>query len=170
MVEKRLETWQLKSIYALAGGLKMTQHKDHQDDLHILVYGITGKSSIKALSGTEADIILTELRERMKLSNQCTLPRQKNKLYAERPGGVTQGQRDKIWALMYDLQKQDTTPPQSTLGRRLCAIIHKELHLDAGAKDPFCWMAYKDGNRLIEVLKGYVATAKRKVGDQIANE
>ena len=37
--------------------------------------------------------------------------------------------------------------------------------MDAFPKDPFAWICYKDGNKLVEVLKGYVKTAKKSRGD-----
>ena len=53
---------------------------------------------------------------------------------------------------MYRLQ--DASPSKAPLGDRLCAIIKKELGMDAFPKDPFAWISYKDGNKLVEVLKG----------------
>lgn len=50
---------------------------------------------------------------------------------------------------MYRLQ--DASPSKAPLGDRLCAIIKKELGMDAFPKDPFAWISYKDGNKLVEV-------------------
>ena len=75
----------------------------------------------------------------------------------------SEGQRRKVWALMYRLQ--DASPSKAPLGDRLCAIIKKELGMDAFPKDPFAWISYKDGNKLVEVLKGYVKTAQKSRGD-----
>lgn len=41
--------------------------------------------------------------------------------------------------------------------------IHSRM--DAFPKDPFAWISYKDGNKLVEVLKGYVKTAQKSRGD-----
>ena len=79
------------------------------------------------------------------------------------PGHTSEGQRRKVWALMYRLQ--DASPSKAPLGDRLCAIIKKELGMDAFPKDPFAWIGYKDGNKLVEVLKGYVKTAQKSRGD-----
>lgn len=57
------------------------------------------------------------------------------------------------------------SPSKAPLGDRLCAIIKKELGMDAFPKDPFAWISYKDGNKLVEVLKGYVKTAQKSRGD-----
>jgi hypothetical protein len=66
---------------------------------------------------------------------------------------------------MYQLQSYDQVPSATPLGERLCAIIKKEFGIDAGTQTPFIWMDFKAGNKLLEVLKGYVSTAKKKAGD-----
>ena len=37
--------------------------------------------------------------------------------------------------------------------------------MDAVPKEPFAWISYKDGNELVEVLKGYGKTAHKSRGD-----
>lgn len=59
--------------------------------------------------------------------------------------------------MMYELQKRDTAPSAASLGERLCGIIKKELQVDAVPAQPFAWLTFQDGNKLIEVLKKYVA-------------
>ena len=86
----------------------------------------------------------------------------KPKEHSQRPGGVTSGQQKKIWALMYELKKHDKSPNEVPLGDRLCAVIKKELHVDAIAKNPFAWLTFSQGNALIEVLKGYLKSLDRK--------
>ena len=44
-------------------------------------------------------------------------------------------------------------------------LFRSELGMDAFPKDPFAWIGYKDGNKLVEVLKGYVKTAQKSRGD-----
>ena len=75
---------------------------------------------------------------------------------------MTSGQQKKIWALMYELKKHDKSPNEVPLGDRLCAVIKKELHVDAIAKNPFAWLTFSQGNALIEVLKGYLKSLDRK--------
>ena len=79
------------------------------------------------------------------------------------PGRASEGQQRKIWALMYKLQA--ASPSKAPIGDRLCAIIKKELGIDAVPKNPFAWIDYKGGNKLVEVLKGYVKTAEKARGD-----
>ena len=75
---------------------------------------------------------------------------------------MTSGQQKKLWALMYELKKRDKSPNEVPLGDRLCAVIKKELHVDAIAKNPFAWLTFSQGNTLIEVLKGYLKSLERK--------
>ena len=42
------------------------------------------------------------------------------KTHPERPGGATDGQQRKVWALMYQLAKEDKEPSAASLGERLC--------------------------------------------------
>ena len=58
---------------------------------------------------------------------------------------MTSGQQKKIWALMYELKKRDKSPNEVPLGDRLCAVIKKELHVDAIAKNPLCMAHLQPG-------------------------
>ena len=66
---------------------------------------------------------------------------------------------------MYNLADYDAKRSKATLGERLCGIIKRELHVDASPKQPLQWLSYQQTGRLIEILKGYVATAQRGRGD-----
>ena len=152
--------YQIRKIYAIGGALGMVKRNEEDDLLHELVESMTGKKSIKALTYSEACKVIGELEGR-----QGTPPPRKSgkPLRKTAPGHTSEGQRRKVWALMYRLQ--DASPSKATLGDRLCAIIKKELGMDAFPKDPFAWIGYKDGNKLVEVLKGYVKTAQKSRGD-----
>lgn len=69
---------------------------------------------------------------------------------------------EKIWYLMYELKKYDEVPNDVQLGDRLCAVIKKEFGADAIAKNPFAWITFEQGNNLIEILKRYVASARKR--------
>lgn len=140
--------YQIRKIYAIGGALGMVKRNEEDDLLHELVEGMTGKKSIKALTYGEACKVIGELEGR-----QGTPPPRKSgkPLRKTAPGHTSEGQRRKVWALMYRLQ--DASPSKAPLGDRLCAIIKKELGMDAFPKDPFAWISYKDGNKLVEVLK-----------------
>ena len=163
---KQIEQFQIRKIYAIGNALGITGTGDEEDELHILVCGVTGKDSIKNLTYREAGAVISRLEE---LQGSAASQRKRSNKPIEhrsRPGGVTSGQQKKIWALMYTLKKYDKVPNEVQLGDRLCAVIKKEFHVDAIAKDPFAWLTFRQGNNLIEILKGYVASAGKKGGEQ----
>lgn len=161
---RTIEPYQIKKIFAIGNALGITGRDGREDELHILIYRITEKDSVKALTYKEAAAVINQL-ERLQgpaASSQPLKPSKKEKEHPERPGGVTSGQQKKIWALMYELKKYDQSPESAPLGDRLCAIIKKELGMDAIAKNPFAWVTFSQGNTLIEKLKRYVESQKRK--------
>ena len=118
--------YQIRKIYAIGGALGMVKRNEEDDLLHELVEGMTGKKSIKALTYGEACKVIGELEGR-----QGTPPPRKSgkPLRKTAPGHTSEGQRRKVWALMYRLQ--DASPSKAPLGDRLCAIIKKELGITA---------------------------------------
>lgn len=149
---------QIKKIYAIGQALGIVERGNDGDNLHSLVAAITGKESVKALTYVEAQAVIANLQQRQ---GAALLPR-RPKTHAERPGGATDGQQRKVWALMYELQKRDTAPSTASLGERLCGIIRKELKADALPQQPFAWLDFRTCNKLIEVLKKYVANVKKQ--------
>lgn len=149
---------QIKKIYAIGHKLGIVEQSSHEDGLHSLVAAVTGKDSVKALTSAEAQAVIRELEERQ----GTPPPRRRPRTHTARPGGATEGQQRKVWALLYELQKTDAAPSRATLGQRLCGIIKKELKMDAVPEQPFVWIDFKTCNRLIEILKKYVANAKRR--------
>lgn len=159
---KKIDPYQMKKIYAIARALGISEAGSHEDGLHDLAEGITGKRSIKALTYREAETVITRLSQLQ--GGQAPKKARKTNEHPSRPGGVTSGQQKKIWALMYELQNCDKEPGTASLGERLCAVIKKELKVDAVPRAPFAWLDFKDGNHLIEVLKGYVESTRKKRG------
>lgn len=158
---RTIEQVQIRKIYAIGNALGI-KSSGSEDELHILVGGITGKDSIKSLTYTEACAVIARLEE---LQSKTASPKptsKKMKGYTSRSGGVTVGQQKKIWALMYTLKKYDEVPNDVQLGDRLCAVIKKEFCADAIAKNPFVWITFEQGNNLIEILKGYVKSARKR--------
>lgn len=153
---------QIKSIYAMGAGLHMVG-RGHDDALHQLVGGLTGKDSVKSLDRDEAQQVIAELMHRMRgMPSVPPAPRKKPKEHAEIPGGVTEGQQRRIWALMYELKKFDRKPMEASLGDRLCGIIRRQFRVDATAKKPFQFLRREDGNQLIEILKKYCYNAEAR--------
>ena len=151
-----INTYQIRKIYTIASVLGM-KGRDKDDALHDLVLGMTGKTSVRELSYADACRVIGELEAR-----QGTPPPRKGSrpIRKSTPGRVSEGQQRKIWALMYQIET--ASPSTALLGDRLCAIIKKELGVEAFPRDPFAWVDYKGGNKLIETLKGYVKTARKK--------
>jgi len=132
---------QIKVLWTLARKLNMKK-----DDL----YSACGVEHLHDLSVVQADKIIRRLSD----SNKNSKP------YYEVPGMITQGQQRKIWRLMYLLNEY--SPSTAKVGNRLCGIIKKELKIDSISKKPFVWIDRDSANKLIEVLKSYIESAKKK--------
>ena len=159
---KRIEQFQVRKIYAIGHAIGIASSGTGEDELHMLVQGMTGKESVKELNYSEACKVITRLEELQGRSVSPKPPGRRKNEYRESPGGITISQQKKVWALMYELKKHDAVANDTALGNRLCRIIKKELHVDATAKEPFAWLDFGQGNNLIEILKKYVESAKRK--------
>lgn len=162
-----LDKARVQRIYGMGAALGMLDRENHSDDmLHNLVFGLTGKNSVKSLDYDEYKAVVGELAERIKIS-QMEVPPVRAKAYRAKKHqdtarGMTEGQQRKIWHLMYKLSEFDAAPSSATKGERLCGIIKRELSIDASANKPFVWLGFADGNKLIEVLKNYVKSAQHK--------
>lgn len=155
---------QIGKIYAIGNALGIVERGNESDDLHTLVEATAGKSSIRELTFTEAIGVISELQRRQ--GGAKPPQRKRAKAHPEVAGGATDGQQRKVWALMYELQKLDATPSRASLGERLCGIIKKDLKIDAMPQNPFAWLDFKAADKLIEVVKKYVANAQgQKAGD-----
>ena len=150
---------QVKSIYALAAKLGMVERGNHDDALHLLVSGVTGKTSVTELTHAEALAVLQELRKR---SKPATAPSSKAKRYTELPGGVTASQQKMIWYLMFELEKYDPAPEGVQLRDRLCGIITKQFKVTAFPSQPFRFVTMEQGGALIEGLKSLTERAELK--------
>lgn len=161
---RAIEQFQIRKIYAAGSALGIKDSGTGGDELHTLVEAVTGKDSIKSLTYQEACAVIARLEE-LQGKTSCPKPgKSRTEEHEDRPGGVTSGQQKKIWALMYELKKYDEVPNDVQLGDRLCAVIKKEFGADATAKNPFAWISFEQGNNLIEILKGYVASARKRGG------
>ncbi|MEG1406819.1 MAG: regulatory protein GemA [Ruthenibacterium sp.] len=159
-----IQSWQIKSIYALGGGLGMVERGNAEDALHTLVSGISGKTSVKELDQQEATAIIVELQQRMKLKNH-TAPLskpKKEKIHTEIPGGVSSAQQKKAWRLMYEIEKFDLTPSTATVQQRLRGLIEKQFKVTTFAQEPFRFLSTEQGAQLIEGLKSIATKAELK--------
>jgi hypothetical protein len=156
--------FQIRKIYAIGNALGITGRNTREDELHALVCGVTGKDSIKELTYGEAGAVIARLEELQGRTASPGHPGKRRTGHTEVPGGITSAQQRKVWALMYELKKYDAVKNDVPVGDRLCLIIRKELKIDAAAGNPFVWVTIAKGDRLIEILKKYVESAKRKAG------
>lgn len=155
---KKADSRQIRAIYAIGGALGISEnHRD--DNLHVLISGITGKESVKELSYREAEEVIRALKERQ--GSYTPKPMKKKKDGTLIPGGMTEGQKRKCWALMYQIE-QESEPSTASAGERLCGVIEKVAKVTSVPKDPFRFLDYHGGNKVIEALKGYIKSIKRK--------
>lgn len=160
---KPIESWQRSKIYGIGNALGIVD-KSGEDELHILIFRITGLGSMKLLDVKQANDVILELQRLQSVSNTPPKAKPKPKTPTAVSGMMSAGQQKKAWALMYELQKLDIEPSSTAIGDRICGIIKKEMKTDCLPKKPFVWLDSTQGNKLIEILKKYIASAKRKAG------
>lgn len=140
---------QIRAIYGLGRALNLAAG-GRDDLLHQLIETRTGCESVKDLTTAQAEEIIRALKDQMR---GCpTQP--------DRADSMSAGQIRRVWQLMYRLRDLDETPAAGGVGIRLCGIIQKQLGISATPKDPFRWLDYQQGNRLIEYIKFYIKTAE----------
>lgn len=91
---RAIEQFQIRKIYAIGNALGI-KASGNEDELHVLVGGVTGKDSIKSLTYQEACTVIARLEE---LQGKTASPKPRSKMPKEhqsRPGGVTSGQQKK---------------------------------------------------------------------------
>lgn len=151
----------IRRIYALGKQLGIHDRSlGHDDDLHTLVEGLTGCSSIGDLSDAERWTVIQELTRRKNAADVPTA-KSKRKKASYRPGMATPRQIDKLWWQIYELQKYDTGP-SAPVNLRLKGAINAFLKVDAPASDPCAWLTGAQAHRLIETLKNCIETEKNK--------
>ncbi len=148
-------------LYALASSLGMVERNNNREDaFHQLVFGITGKSHVSELTAVEANAVQRELQERMRIRNRDVPLKHKSQRKKDVPGMMTVSQQKKAWSLVYRLDELE--PKEVPVIERLLGAIEKILGITASKSDPFRWINFDDGTRLIEQLKRYVRSAERK--------
>ncbi|MGL5438810.1 MAG: phage protein GemA/Gp16 family protein [Filifactoraceae bacterium] len=147
-VMKKMEDWQRKIMFALANRLNISK-----EDL----YAMANVDSMKDLPYDKAQEVIKRLKNMAETYEQVKEKRKETKI----PGMITKPQQDKIWALMFELQKYDKEVSEASVRIRLVGIIKRELKIATTENNPFVWMNFEAGHKLIEMLKGYVVSAKR---------
>ena len=148
-------------IYALGARMGILESDNKDDLLHNLVFRITGKKRIRDLTESEYKAVVNDMITQLKIDTLEEPPHHRHK-YESVPGMMSEGQQKMVWKLMYQLKEYDLTESSPTLGSRLCSIIKKELHTDCTAKQPFKWLSYAQGSKLIEIIKKYILSAQRR--------
>ncbi len=140
---RMIENFQIKKMWTLAYKLNMTG-----DD----VYALAGVEHLHELTYLEANKVVDKLLKYLEDENQVA-------------GMISKAQIKKVWALMYQLKKLDIKESDVSIGNRLCAIIKKELGIMATEKEPFKWVDFANGKKLINSLNRYVRYAKKRRSD-----
>ena len=151
-----------KRLYALASGLGLVERNNKEDPFHQLIYGLTGKEHVSELTPSETRIVQAELQERMRLKNHNKPLKKKQPIKEDVPGMMTAAQQKLAWRLVYRLDELE--PTAASVPERLVGAIEKILGVTASVKDPFRWVNFADGTKLIEQLKRYVRSAERRAG------
>lgn len=152
---KMIAKWQISAIYKLGSDLGIYEKGNLDDNLHGLVNALTGSKHISKLTEDQGRTVFNELQ---RMAHSAGIVTKRKKKRQDSPGGMTAGQQDKVWRLMYRLR--DASPSEAQLGSRVCGVINASLGIDASPKEPFRWLNYQQGSQLIEILKRYVASAE----------
>lgn len=149
---------QIRAIYALGSKLGINQN-NREDNLHQLVYSMTGKESIKELTNYEAARVQSELSR-----IECMGEKQNKKPIDIPPGKMSEAQQKKAWSLIYKLQ--EIAPSSASPAERMRGAVKKIIDMDINpyCDNPFRMVTVKQGIKLIDTLKKYVASAEKKAG------
>jgi hypothetical protein len=149
-----------KRLYALANGLGLVDNGSKEDPFHQLVYGLTGKEHVSDLTPEETRTVQAELMKRMQLKNHDKPLKKKKSAKEDVPGMMTAAQQSMAWRLVYRLDELE--PTAASVPERLIGAIEKILGITASRADPFRWINFDNGTKLIEQLKRYVRSAERR--------
>lgn len=149
-----LSKQEIKRLYGLASQAGIVDSQlGHDDDLHLIVYSVSGKESVKELTKKEYREVIRRID---------------SLLTDDAEGGmITYNQQRYAWGLMSELMK--LSPSNATKKQRMAGVVSKALGITSSPKNPLLWVDKKNGQKLIEVLKGYVKTEKRKAERNGAN-
>lgn len=156
---------QIRRIYGM-GAVLGIKGSDKDDLLHDLVFGITGKTSVKELEDTEAQSVIAELIHRMQFGNP-NRPKKSTKNSDGSYGMATKEQQNLCWRYCYRLKELDPNPNSADVYDRLAGAIRKVCGTNIiPKKDPFHSVTQESCTKLIEQLKRYVNTAERRTKRQ----
>ena len=145
-----IDNRQIGRIYAMGNAAGIVERGSKEDDLHALVHQMTGKTSIRSLTAAEGRAVEAELRSRT------------GALSGSVPGMMTAAQKRLAWAIVYHLIQLDGKPDSAPAAERMSGAVKKVLGIDAPTRDPLRWVDFAGGEKLIEQLKRYERSAKRR--------
>lgn len=141
---------QIQCIYVIAAKCGLVERGNKEDNLHSLVYQLTEKESISELTENQAAAVIRRLKEE-----------EAGAADAEAKAYISKAQIKKIFGLMYELA--EVSPSEAKVKDRLCGIISKELNIKVNPRaDIFKGFSERQGAKLIDALKRYVRSAKKK--------
>jgi len=146
----------IHNLYAIASKNGLVESGNKDDDFHCLVYRLTKKQSVKALTEKEYFTIRGVL---LKSTFEDVDNRKKFSHNKSVSDGMTDEQIKKAWAILYEIIQY--SPSSATAGERMVGAIKKILGVDAQVSQPFAWLDADHGIRLIEQLKRYERSVKR---------
>lgn len=141
---KKISKIQIKVLYATASRLGLVG-RDHDDDLHLIIYNMFKKESVKDLTENQYKKVLRYLDN---LTNNTE------------NGMITNKQKQYVNTLMQKLAK--VSPSKVPINERLAGIVHKHLNMTAIPQDPLIWVTKKQAQKLIVVLKNYIEFETKK--------
>ena len=137
---------EIKILYSIASSAGFIDNSNHSDDiLHQIVYGVTGKESVKQLTHQEFVKVKNRLEE---LTYQNT------------DGMITIKQKRKIYAQMIELS--ELSPSEKSIDERLCGIVRKILKISSFPSEPLKWVKKKEATKLIQIIGFYIETERNK--------
>ena len=143
-IMKMISKSKIRKLYTIASVHGLVG-RDHDDDLHLIIYNMFKKESIKDL--TEKEYIET-LDYIYNLTNNTE------------NGMITSKQKQYVNTLMQKLAK--ISPSKTSNDERLAGIVHKHLNMTAIPQDPLIWVTKKQAQKLIVVLKDYIEFETKK--------
>ena len=152
-----------RNLYAIATKNGLVEHGNKEDPFHLIIYGVTGKTSVKDLTSREMRLVESEIFRRT--NNNISGDKVKNQEAVS--GMMPPAQQSLAWRLMYQIRQYDVKISNQTVGARLAGVVRKTLKITASDTEPLKWVNAENGNILIETLKRYVKSAEKKYKKQI---
>lgn len=152
-----------RNLYAIAAKNGLVEHGNKEDPFHIIVYSVTGKTSVKKLTKREIKIVENEIFRR----TNKNISGEKIKNQEAISGMMSPAQQSLAWHLMYKIRDYDLKISDKKIGERLAGVVRKNLKISASDTEPLKWVSAENGNKLIEILKRYARSAEKKYRKQI---